>query len=143
MPDLVLVDGGKGQLSTAKQVLDSLELTQLPVIGLAKRMEEVFVPGDPDPWILPKTSPALKLLQQVRDEAHRFAIEHHRALRGKQLTVSKLDTIPGIGPSRRTALLKHFRSLKRLKAAPMEEIAAVPGISEQLAKQILPYLTHL
>ncbi len=143
LPDLILVDGGKGQLSTAKQVLDSLKLTQLPVIGLAKRLEEVFVPGDPEPWILPKTSPALKLLQQVRDEAHRFAIEHHRALRGKRMTISKLDTLPGIGPSRRTALLKHFRSLKRLKAATMEEIAAVPGISEQLAKQILPYLTDL
>jgi excinuclease ABC subunit C len=142
MPDLILVDGGKGQLNAAKQVLDSLGLEQTPVIGLAKRLEEIFTPGDPEPWILSKTSSALKLLQQVRDEAHRFAIRHHRARRGKRYTMSELDRVPGIGPERRQALLRHFGSLKRLKSASVEEIASLPSISKKFAQEILDYLSH-
>ena len=109
LPDLILVDGGKGQLHAAKQVLDSLGLSQIPVIGLAKRLEEVFVPADPEPLILAKTSPALKLLQQVRDEAHRFALQYHRRLLGKRVSVSELDKVSGIGPIRKATSTQAFR----------------------------------
>jgi excinuclease ABC subunit C len=136
LPDLILVDGGKGQLHAAKQVLDSLGLSQIPVIGLAKRLEEVFEPTDPEPLIFAKTSPALKLLQQVRDEAHRFALRYHRRVRGKRVSVSELDKVPGIGPTRRAALLRHFGSVKRLRTASVENIAKVPGISKKLAEEI-------
>ena len=141
LPDLILVDGGKGQLNAAKQVLDSLELSEIPVIGLAKRLEEVFVPGDSEPMILSKTSPALKLLQQVRNEAHRFAIQYHRKLRGKHLSISELDKVPGIGPARRKILLRKFGSIKRLKEASVEEISSLPGISMTLAEEILRNLS--
>jgi excinuclease ABC subunit C len=134
-PDLVLVDGGKGQLNRAVEVLRDLGL-ELPVAGLAKRLEEVFLPGISDPQNIPRNSSALKLLAQVRDEAHRFAVTYHRLLRRKRTLAGELDAIPGVGESRKKALLRHFGSLKNVKAATPEAIAAVEGISEKLAEEI-------
>jgi excinuclease ABC subunit C len=134
-PDLVLVDGGKGQLNRAVEVLRDLGL-DLPTAGLAKRLEEVFLPGMSDPQNIPRNSSALKLLAQVRDEAHRFAVTYHRLLRRKRTLAGELDAIPGVGESRKKALLRHFGSLKNLKTATPESIAAVEGISEKLAGEI-------
>ena len=136
MPDLVVVDGGKGQLSSAKGVLDAVGLEDLPVIGLAKRLEEVFVPGLSDPQNIPRTSSGLKLLQQLRDEAHRFAVTFHRKQRGKGTLASALDDLPGVGPARKRALLKRFRSVAGIAAASEDEIAEVPGIGAALARVI-------
>jgi excinuclease ABC subunit C len=133
LPDLMMVDGGKGQLSIAVEVLKKHKLAKQPVIGLAKNLEEVFIPGKSQPVSIPKTSAALNLLKRVRDEAHRFAISYHRKLRKKRTVKSELDNIPGIGAARRNVLLKHFGSVKKLKAATMEEIAEVKGIPEKLA----------
>ncbi len=141
LPSLILIDGGKGQLGKAKESLDKLGLSQQPVIGLAKKLEEIFLPGKSDPIVLPKSSSALKLLQQVRDEAHRFAISQHRLLRGKRQIKSKLDDIPGIGPARRSALLKEFGSLKRIAAADVDKIAAVDGMSRAVAELVKNELT--
>ncbi len=135
-PNLILIDGGPGQLSRARKALDELELNDLPVIGLAKRLEEIYLPGRSEPITLPRSSSALRLLQQVRDEAHRFAISRHRMLRGKRQVKSALDDIEGVGPTRRQTLLKRFKSLKRLAEAETEEIAATPGISRELAQKI-------
>ncbi len=140
LPDLMMVDGGKGQLAGASEVLKKFELERQPVIGLAKRLEEVFVPGKSDPLSIPKTSPALNLLKRVRDEAHRFAISYHRKLRSKRTVKSELDDIPGIGPARRNALLKHFGSVKKIKEATVEEISAVRGVPKKLAQFILDHL---
>jgi excinuclease ABC subunit C len=136
LPDLVLIDGGKGQVSAAREVLDEVGLGELPVVGLAKEREELFLPGRSDPILLPPTSPALYLVQRIRDEAHRFAIGYHRRLRAKAATRSLVDELPGIGPKRRAALLRRFGSLKRVREAPVEEIAAVPGIGPRLAERI-------
>jgi excinuclease ABC subunit C len=136
MPDLVIVDGGKGQVSAAKQVLDELGLHDLPLAGLAKEREELFLPGRPSPVVLPPTSQALYLVQRLRDEAHRFAITYHRSLRARATTRSAFDDLPGVGPKRRQALLRVFGSLKRVREAPIEQIAAVPGISRGLAERI-------
>ncbi|MFH1861686.1 MAG: excinuclease ABC subunit UvrC [bacterium] len=136
LPDLILVDGGKGQLNRAVEVLTSLGLSNVPAVGLAKKLEEVFVPGSPDPQNLPKVSSSLKLLCQIRDEAHRFAIEYHRKLRGKRVLSGELESISGIGKARRSALLRHFGSLKKLKEADLDAIIAAPGISRELAKRI-------
>ncbi len=141
LPDLVLIDGGKGQLSRAKSVLADLGLDDLPVIGLAKRLEEIFLPGRSEPITLPRTSSALRLLQQVRDEAHRFAITHHRRLRGRRMVRSRLDDIPGVGPVRRRKLLNRFGSLKRIREADVEELAAVPGMNRTVAERILASLS--
>jgi excinuclease ABC subunit C len=113
----MMVDGGKGQLSVAKAVLDEHGLADQPVIGLAKKLEEVFIPGQSGAVYISKTSPALNLLKRVRDEAHRFAITYHRKLRSKRTVGSELDLIPGVGPARRAALLKHFGSVKKIKEA--------------------------
>jgi excinuclease ABC subunit C len=136
MPDLVIVDGGKGQVSAAKEVLDELGLHDLPLVGLAKEREELFLPGRSDPITLPTTSQGLYLVQRIRDEAHRFAITYHRALRARSATRSGFDDLPGVGPKRRQALLRVFGSLKRVREAPVEQIAAVPGISRALAERI-------
>ena len=133
MPDLILVDGGKGQLSAAHEVLQKFELLDQPIIGLAKRLEEVFRPGLSDPQTLPKSSPSLRLLQQVRDEAHRFAITFHRSLRQKRTKHSELDDIPGVGEKRRKALLKAFGSVKGIRKASLEEIAGVEGMNKKTA----------
>ena len=136
MPDLVIVDGGKGQVSAAKEVLDELGLHDLPLAGLAKEREELFLPGRSDPILLPPTSSALYLVQRLRDEAHRFAITYHRDLRAKRSVRSAFDDLPGVGPKRKRELLKVFGSVKRVRDAPVEQIAAVPGISRALAERI-------
>ncbi len=140
MPDLVIIDGGKGQVAAAKEVLDELGLHDLPVVGLAKEREELFFPGDPVPVILPSTSQALFLVQRLRDEAHRFAITYHRNLRNKRTTRSAFDDLPGVGPKRKRELLKVFGSAKRVREAPVEQIAAVPGIGRSLAEKIKVHL---
>ena len=134
-PGLLVIDGGKGQLGVAVKVLEDLDV-HIPVVGLAKRLEEVFVPGDPEPIIIPRGSDALFLLQHIRDEAHRFAVTYHRSMRAKRLTASPLDDIPGIGPSRKKALLRRFGSLKRLREASAEQIAETPGVGLQTAAAI-------
>ena len=136
MPDLVIIDGGKGQVSAAKEVLDELGLHDLPLAGLAKEREELFRPGIAEPVVLPPTSSALYLVQRLRDEAHRFAITYHRDLRSKRQTRSAFDDLPGVGPKRRRALLRVFGSAKRVREAPVEQIAAVPGIGTALAARI-------
>lgn len=136
LPDLILVDGGKGQLSAATGALAQLNLAAQPIIALAKRLDEVFVPGNPDPQNIPKTSSGLRLLQQIRDEAHRFAIEYHRHLRGKRAKRSALDDIPGIGEIRKKRLIRHFGSIKNLKSASLEEVKQVQGIPAKLAEAI-------
>lgn len=139
MPQLMLIDGGKGQLNAALEAMREVGL-QVPAIGLAKRFEEVYLPGRSEPLILPKDSPALHLLQAVRDEAHRFAVEYHRRLRLRRATSSVLDEIPGVGPKRKQALLRHFGSVKRLREASVEEIAGVPSIPRSLAQTIYEVL---
>ncbi len=134
-PDLIVVDGGKPQLTAAVNQLQELGL-DIPVCGLAKSDEEIFVTWDEAPVVLPSGSPSLYLIKQVRDESHRFAITFHRELRGKAMTVSVLDDVPGVGPKRKRLLMRHFGSLKRLRAASEEEIAATEGISEMVAHAI-------
>ena len=135
-PNLVVVDGGPLQAAAAARALAELGIDDVAVCGLAKRLEEVWLPGEEYPVILPRSSEGLYLLQRVRDEAHRFAIAYHRQKRGKAATASVLDDVPGLGPARRTTLLRHFGSVRRLRAASVEEIAAVPGIGPKLAATI-------
>jgi excinuclease ABC subunit C len=135
-PNLVVVDGGAPQVAAAQTSLTELGITDVALVGLAKRLEEVWVPGEDHPVILPRTSEALYLLQRVRDEAHRFAITFHRQKRSKSMTESELVGIAGLGPARRKALLKEFSSLKRLRAAAVDEIAAVPGFGPELAQRV-------
>lgn len=141
LPDLVIVDGGKGQLSSAVEVLQEYELFgQVPIVGLAKKEEEIFFPNKPDSLLLPRHSQGLYLVQRIRDEAHRFAITAHRARRTKQGMASALDSLPGIGPVKRKALLKFFGSVDRIRAASVVELSAVPGINTALAESIKAYL---
>jgi excinuclease ABC subunit C len=141
LPDLLIVDGGKGQLSRAVAVLKDYGLFErVPVAGLAKQQEELFIPGRELSLMLPRNSQGLYLLQRVRDEAHRFAITAHRKRRTKQGMASRLDAIPGIGPSRRKALLDHFGSIDRIQAATVEELTRVPGITEAVALSIISHL---
>jgi len=135
-PQLVVVDGGKPQVAAARRALDELGIDDVAVCGLAKRLEEVWLPDDDDPVILPRTSEGLYLLQRVRDEAHRFAITYQRAKRSRSMKAGALDTVPGLGETRRQALLKHFGSLKRLRAATVEEICEVPGIGRKTAETV-------
>ena len=135
-PDLILLDGGKGQVSAVVQTLKEIEMENLAVIGLAKRLEEIYIPGLSDAQTLPKSSPSLHLLQRIRDEAHRFAVTYHRALRQKRMKASRLDAIPGIGDARRTALLKRFGSLEEIKRASVEEIMRVPGMNRKVAESV-------
>ena len=139
LPSLVIIDGGKGQLSSALEVIRGLGLHELPVIGLAKREEEIFVEGAHESILLSKDSDALKLIQRIRDEAHRFAITYHRKLRGKRNLVSILDHIEGIGPKRRQALWKHFGSLEAIKAAALEDLAGVEGMNKAIAQKIYDF----
>jgi excinuclease ABC subunit C len=150
LPDLLMVDGGKGQLGVAVEVFRELGITEVDAIGLAKMRterdpfgeevshlaERVFLPGRKNPVVLKSNSTALFLLQQVRDEAHRFAITYHRLLRAKERLGSSLDTVPGIGPARRKALLRHFGSLKRVYAATVEELTQVSGVTPAMAEAI-------
>jgi len=135
-PGLVVVDGGAPQVAAAQLALDELGIVDIPVVGLAKRLEEVWVPDEDDPVILPRSSEGLYLLQRIRDEAHRFAIAHHRGRRSKTMVESLLDDVPGLGEVRRKTLLKHFGSLKKLREASAEEIATVPGIGPGTATAI-------
>jgi excinuclease ABC subunit C len=141
-PDLVVVDGGKGQLSSAFAELKYLGFEDQPVIGLAKRLEEVFVPNTADSLTISKSSPSLLLLKQVRDEAHRFAITYNRKVRSKRTIKSELDKIPGIGPTKSHALLKKFGSITRIKSATAEKLAEVQGINLKLANSILSELNR-
>lgn len=136
LPDLILIDGGKGQLSSALRVLQELGINEQPIIGLAKRLEDVYLPGLSDPQNIPKNSQGLKLLQQIRDESHRFAITYHRLLRKKRTLTSPLDEIPGIGPKRKTHLLRKFGSLKKIAEASKEELREKGGLSENLANKV-------
>jgi excinuclease ABC subunit C len=137
LPDLLIVDGGKGQLAMAREVLKAFELEdEVPLAALAKQEEELFVPGRLQPVILPRRSEALYLVQRVRDEAHRFANEGHRKRRSKVGVASVLDSVPGVGPKRRQALLKHFGSLDALRQATVEEIGSVPGIPLEVAESV-------
>jgi excinuclease ABC subunit C len=139
-PDLIVIDGGKGQVSAARRAMDELGVSLIPLVGLAKRNEEIYLDGRKEPLVLPRRSLALRLLQRARDEAHRFAIEYHRKLRSKGLRRSELNEIPGIGEKRKTALLLEFGSLEALRKAPAEEIARIPGIGIRTAKRIYELL---
>ena len=135
-PGLVVVDGGPPQVAAARDAMADLGIHDIPVCGLAKRLEEVWLPDQEDPVIFPRTSEGLYLLQRVRDEAHRFAITHHRSRRSRSMVESLLDDVPGLGEVRRKALLKHFGSLRKLRAASVDEIATVPGIGQRTAVAI-------
>jgi excinuclease ABC subunit C len=135
-PDLLLIDGGKGQLSAVVEVLEELDMTGIPVAGLAKEHEWLYVPGQPDPIVLPANSAALHLVMRVRDEAHRFAVEFHRQRRGRAMTRSALDALAGVGPIRKKRLLTTFGSLAAIRRASVDEIAAVKGMTPSLASHI-------
>ncbi|MGY1434935.1 excinuclease ABC subunit UvrC [Streptomyces reniochalinae] len=141
-PQLVVVDGGQPQVAAAKAALEELGIDDVAVCGLAKRLEEVWVPGDSDPVVLPRSSEGLYLLQRVRDEAHRFAIRYQRGKRGKRLRSSPLDAVQGLGETRKKALLKHFGSVKKLRAARVEEISQVPGIGRKTAETVAAALAQ-
>jgi len=139
-PNLVVIDGGAAQVDAAVRALAELGIDDIAVCGLAKRLEEVWLPGEDSPVILPRTSEGLYMLQRVRDEAHRFAITYHRAKRSKALAISELDEVPGLGPARRATLLRHFGSVRRIAAATEQELAELPGIGPQLARAVLTSL---
>ncbi|MBC9823322.1 excinuclease ABC subunit UvrC [Terrabacter sp. MAHUQ-38] len=141
-PSLVVVDGGLPQVNAAQAVLDELGIEEVALVGLAKRLEEVWLPRDDHPVILPRTSEGLYLLQRLRDEAHRFAITFHRQRRSKAMTTSQLDGIPGLGASRQKALLRHFGSVKRLRAADVTDIMALPGFGRSLASAVVNHLAE-
>ena len=140
MPDLVLIDGGRGQLNAAAGVLRELGLDDLPVVGLAERLEEVYTLEQPDPLRLPADSPGIHLLQRARDEAHRIALGYHRQLRGKRTQASSLDAIEGVGPARKRALIKHFGSVRGVREATLDELLEVPGLPEAVARRIYEQL---
>ncbi len=139
-PDLILLDGGKGQLSAVVPVLEEMkvgdELPDIPLRSLAKRDEEIFEPGRPEPVILERNSPELYLLQRVRDEAHRFANTYHRELRGRAMTSSVLDDLPGVGPKRKKQILSHFGTPEAFLNASLEELEAVPGLPGRVAREV-------
>ncbi|MEQ1691484.1 MAG: helix-hairpin-helix domain-containing protein, partial [Gemmatimonas sp.] len=140
LPDLAVIDGGKGQLNAARSALDALGITQIGLISLAKREEEIFLPGRSDSVRLPRRSPALRMLQQARDEAHRFAITFQRAKRSARTLTSELLNIPGVGPTKRRVLLHAFGSLQGVKAAAIDDIAALPGFGTESARRVLSSL---
>jgi excinuclease ABC subunit C len=140
LPDLIVIDGGKGQLNAALDVMGEYGLEGVPIVGLAKAREEIFKPGEPDPAILPLDSPGLQLMQHVRDEAHRFAISYHKRLRRREGLSSVLEEIPGIGPKRRQALLKRFGSVEAIRKASLDDLATVDGMNETVARRVQEYL---
>src|SRR6266849_3857835 len=142
LPDLIIIDGGKGQLSAAMEVLQELHI-DIPTVGLAKENEEIFTPGSPDPIILPRSSQALYLVQRIRDEAHRFGITYHRKLRSDRTFKSVLDDIPGIGPKRKKALMKHFGSIRAISAASIDDLAALDGMTHDAAQKVKEYIGHI
>jgi excinuclease ABC subunit C len=136
LPNLIVIDGGKGQLAAGLRALQGFRDRGVTVVSLAKRIEEVFMPGRPDSLVLAHDTPELQLLQRLRDEAHRFAITHHRQRRDRAMTASILDGLPGVGPTRKRALLTHFGSPDAVLEASREELEAVPGISGKLAREL-------
>ncbi|MBP8164359.1 MAG: excinuclease ABC subunit C, partial [Anaerolineales bacterium] len=141
LPDLIIIDGGKGQLGRVVKVLEQFDLfDKIPVVGLAKQEEEIFFPHNSQPLLLPRHSQGLYLVQRIRDEAHRYGITAHRNRRSKLGLASQLDAIPGIGPSRRKALLKHFGSMDKIRQAGLEELAAVQGMNMNAAESIKAHL---
>jgi excinuclease ABC subunit C len=140
VPNLVVIDGGKGQLSAALAAMQRFDLPRVAVISLAKRVEEIYLPGRPDPVRLDPHSPGLQLLQRIRDEAHRFAIGFHRQRRDARARESIFDTLEGVGPARRRALLRHFGSSERVLAASQEELEGVPGVPAKTARSIYAQL---
>lgn len=141
-PDLIVVDGGLPQVNAAQRVITELG-ADVTVVGLAKRLEEIWVPGEEFPIIFPRSSPALRMLQYLRDESHRFAITFHRQKRGKAMTRSALDAIPGLGPAKQTALLRHFKSVARIKQADVAQLQEVPGIGPQMSQQIVDHFASV
>ena len=139
MPDLIIIDGGKGQLSAAMDVLQELHI-DIPTIGLAKENEEIFIPGSPDPIILPRSSQGLYMVQRIRDEAHRFGITYHRKLRSDRTFKSVLDEIPGIGPKRKQALMKQYGSVRAISAASIDDLAALNGMTRDAAEKVKEYI---
>jgi excinuclease ABC subunit C len=139
-PQLIVVDGGAPQVSAAQRALDELGITDVALCGLAKRLEELWLPGSSDPLILPRTSEGMYLLQRIRDEAHRFAITFHRSRRSKVMLESVLDDIPQMGRSRRAALLERFGSVAALRKASLQELALTPGIGQKVAEIIFEHL---
>ena len=142
LPDLIIIDGGKGQLSAAMEVLQELRI-DIPTVGLAKENEEIFIPGSPDPIILPRSSQGLYMVQRIRDEAHRFGITYHRKLRSNRTFKSVLDDIPGIGPKRKKALMKHFGSIRAISAASIDDLAALDGMTHDAAQRVKEYIGHI
>jgi len=136
LPDLVVIDGGKGQLNSAVEVLKEVGLDSIPLSSLAKENEELYIPGQPEPIILPKSSLGLKLLQRLRDEAHRFAITYFQKVHKKRTFTSELDQIPGVGPKKKKALIKQFGSVQTVRQASIGELMAVKGINRDLAQKI-------
>ena len=139
LPDLILVDGGRGQLAAAREAMLAQGL-DIPMVGLPKRIEEIVLPDEEESVLLDRHSPALHLIQRVRDESHRFAIIHHRTLRGRASIASRLDGIPGVGEKRRKAILKHFKTVEALRAADVEDIKAVPGVPEKVAEAVYRFM---
>ena len=140
LPNVVVIDGGKGQLAAGLEPLQGFRERGVTVVSLAKRIEEVFVPGVPEPIVLPHDTPELQLLQRVRDEAHRFAITHHRIRRDKAMTESIMDELPGIGPARKRTLLKHFGSPEAVLGATREDLERVPGFPQKVARALYAHL---
>jgi excinuclease ABC subunit C len=140
LPDLVVIDGGKGQLNAAREAVEALQLADLPLISLAKREEEIFVVGRSESVRIPRRSPALRMLQQARDEAHRFAVTFQRKRRAVRTVTSELMSIPGVGPTKRRQLLTHFGSVSGIRAATPEAIAELPGWSTATARRLLDAL---
>jgi excinuclease ABC subunit C len=141
-PQLVVVDGGAPQVAAAAAVMSELGIVDVALCGLAKRLEEVWIPDDEQPVIMPRSSEGLYLLQRIRDEAHRFAITHHRQRRSTAMTASELDVVPGLGPARKKVLLAHFGSVKKLRAASVEAIASVQGIGPKVAQAVVTSLAE-
>jgi excinuclease ABC subunit C len=141
-PQLVVVDGGAPQVAAAAAAMSELGIVDVALCGLAKRLEEVWQPDAEDPVIMSRTSEGLYLLQRLRDEAHRFAITHHRQRRSTAMTTSELDAVPGLGPARKKALLAHFGSVKKLRTASVEAIASVQGVGPKVARAVVDTLTQ-
>jgi excinuclease ABC subunit C len=140
LPNLVVIDGGKGQLGAGLEPLQGFRERGVAVVSLAKRIEEVFLPGNPRPVVMPHDTPELQLMQRVRDEAHRFAITHHRSRRDRAMTESIMDDLPGIGPARKRALLQHFGSPDSVLGATREELEQVPGLPQKVARALYTHL---
>jgi excinuclease ABC subunit C len=136
LPDLIIVDGGKGQLAAGMDALAEAGRLQIPIAALAKEREELFLPNRPDPIVLPRTSQGLYLVQRIRDEAHRFAVTYHQNVRSRRAIRSLLDEIPGVGPARKRALLRKFGSVRAMQQAPVDDLAAVAGVGPALAGRI-------